>query len=77
MSIHDAARTYLAVLTFASISSVSQDVGAASISTTYVANNGVDSTHCGARDAPCRSITQALANAPAGGTIIVGPALLR
>jgi parallel beta-helix repeat protein len=73
MQIHNSARTYLAVLTITALTSVSHDVSSASASTTYVANNGVDSTHCGARDAPCRSITQALANAPSGGTIIVGP----
>jgi len=40
----------------------------------YVANNGTDSGTCGATAAsPCRSITQAIANASAGSQIIVGP----
>ncbi len=41
--------------------------------TRYVANNGVDSGTCGTSTGPCRSITQAMANAVAGDTIIVGP----
>src|SRR5687768_2789620 len=39
----------------------------------HVANNGVDTSTCGARDDPCRSITQAIANAKAGDTLLVGP----
>ena len=38
-----------------------------------VANNGLDSFTCGDEDNPCRSISQAIANASAGDTIIVGP----
>lgn len=41
--------------------------------TLYVANNGVDSGTCGTQAAPCRSITQTIANASAGDTVIVGP----
>jgi hypothetical protein len=39
----------------------------------HVANNGIDAATCGARDDPCRSITQAIANAKAGDTLLVGP----
>jgi hypothetical protein len=49
------------------------NTGAATTGTLYAANNGVDSTNCGAQTQPCRSITQALANAPSGSTVIVGP----
>ena len=38
-----------------------------------VANNGIDSSTCGNRDKPCRSVSQAIANAKAGDTIEVGP----
>lgn len=41
--------------------------------TLYVANNGVDSSTCGAQTAPCRSITQTITNATDGDTVIVGP----
>jgi hypothetical protein len=41
--------------------------------TVYVANNGVDSNVCGTIATPCRSITQAIANAAPGNTIVVGP----
>lgn len=39
----------------------------------YVANNGVDGPACGTLAAPCRSISQAIANANARDTISVGP----
>src|SRR5437868_2725709 len=39
----------------------------------HVANNGVDTQACGAKDAPCRSISQAIANAKDGDRILVGP----
>src|SRR4051812_32658563 len=39
----------------------------------YVANNGIDAHGCGARAEPCRSITQAMANAANGSIIVVGP----
>jgi parallel beta-helix repeat protein len=38
-----------------------------------VANNGTDSPTCGKENKPCRSISQAIANASAGDTIVVGP----
>jgi parallel beta-helix repeat protein len=38
-----------------------------------VANNGVDDSTCGGVRNPCRSISQAIANATAGDTILVGP----
>jgi copper-binding protein NosD len=41
--------------------------------TLYVANNGTDTGACGAASAPCRSISQGIANASAGDTIVVGP----
>lgn len=47
----------------------------ASAATRYVANNGTDSTACGTEADPCRSITQTIANASAGDTILVGPGL--
>jgi len=39
----------------------------------YVANTGIDSGACGSKTDPCRSITRGIANAAAGGTVIVGP----
>jgi len=41
--------------------------------TLSVANNGVDAPGCGAKASPCRSISQAIANAAAGDAIVVGP----
>ena len=41
--------------------------------TLSVANNGLDSATCGSSAAPCRSISQAIANASEGDTIVVGP----
>ena len=38
-----------------------------------MANNGVDSASCGTSTNPCRSITQAIANAADGDRIVVGP----
>ncbi len=38
-----------------------------------VANNGLDAPDCGAKTAPCRSITRAIDEATAGDTIVVGP----
>jgi Periplasmic copper-binding protein (NosD) len=38
-----------------------------------VANNGLDSSTCGAEVRPCRSIGRAIANANAGDTLLVGP----
>lgn len=45
----------------------------ASATTRFVAQQGVDSGTCGASSAPCRSISQAVANAVDGDTIVVGP----
>lgn len=39
----------------------------------YVGNNGVDGAGCGTRASPCRSISQAIANATDGDKIVVGP----
>jgi hypothetical protein len=41
--------------------------------TLYVANNGVDGPGCGAKETPCRSITQAIALAVPEDAIVVGP----
>jgi hypothetical protein len=41
--------------------------------TLYVANNGLDSPTCGALASPCRSISQAIANANDGDRVVVGP----
>lgn len=38
-----------------------------------VANNGLDAAACGSKAAPCRTISQAIDNAVAGDTIVVGP----
>jgi hypothetical protein len=47
--------------------------GVAEATTLNVANNGMDSDTCGAASTPCRSISQALANATDGDTVVVGP----
>lgn len=39
----------------------------------HVANNGMDSLVCGSKANPCRSISQAITNASAGNTLLVGP----
>src|SRR5688572_9397647 len=41
--------------------------------TLYVANNGTDDGLCGAKEAPCRSISRAIANASPGDKLVVGP----
>ena len=41
--------------------------------TLHVANNAVDSPACGSSAAPCRSISQAIANAESGELLLVGP----
>jgi hypothetical protein len=41
--------------------------------TRYVVVNGLDGVACGAKASPCRSISQAIANAADGDTIVVGP----
>ncbi len=45
----------------------------ASAARLYVANNGQDYSLCGSKKIPCRSISQAIANASAGDLIVVGP----
>ena len=40
-----------------------------------VANDGVDSSSCGAAESPCRSISQAIRNARPAATIRVGPGI--
>src|SRR5688572_29884918 len=47
--------------------------GAAIAATLYVGSNGLDSPVCGRRQAPCRSISQALLLAQDGDRILVGP----
>jgi hypothetical protein len=44
-------------------------------STRYASNAGADGATCGTSASPCRSIGQAIANAVAGDTIVVGPAV--
>jgi len=39
----------------------------------FVSGNGVDSATCGTKADPCRSISQAIANAESGSKVIVGP----
>src|SRR5262249_45079322 len=41
--------------------------------TRWVMNDGTDGAGCGAKAAPCRSITQAMSLAVDGDTIMVGP----
>ena len=41
--------------------------------TLTVSNYGVDNSNCGAATSPCRSISQAITNAPLGAQIVVGP----
>jgi hypothetical protein len=49
-------------------------MGIASASdTVFVAANGIDSATCGGSASPCRTITFALALAPTGGSVAVGP----
>ncbi len=48
-------------------------VSAAYGATHYAANNGVDGPACGTSATPCRSITQTMANAVPGDTIMVRP----
>ncbi len=43
--------------------------------TLQVSNVGTDSPSCGSSSSPCRTISQAIANANAGDTILVGPGL--
>jgi len=45
----------------------------ADAATLHVANNAVDSGTCGTEIDPCRSISQAITNASAGDTIVIGP----
>lgn len=60
------------VITFAAIFFIKliQDT---TIGALHVTNMGVDSSACGGGDNPCRSISQAIANANIGDTIEVGP----
>jgi hypothetical protein len=61
------------LFSLAVVTSVLALSSASSAATRYVANNGVDSPTCGMQASPCRSITQAMAIAIAGDTILVGP----
>jgi hypothetical protein len=47
--------------------------GSAGAETIHVANDALDADGCGAKSAPCRSITRGIAEAAAGDTILVGP----
>ena len=61
------------VVRLAAVATFLAFTGFARGATLYVANNGVDVVGCGAKASPCRSISQAIANAVAGDKIIVGP----
>ncbi len=39
----------------------------------FVTNNAIDSSTCGSRSEPCRSLSQAIENASGGDSILVGP----
>jgi len=56
------------IMIFCCIAPVALEAG-----TLRVASNGIDSGTCGGRSAPCRSISQAIANAFDGDRIVVGP----
>ena len=45
----------------------------AAAATINVANNGLDTSTCGSRTAPCRSIGRGIERASAGDTVLVGP----
>ena len=48
-------------------------VSTASAERLHVETNGIDSSTCGARRSPCRSISRAIENASIGDVILVGP----
>lgn len=56
-----------------SLSLVAAAAATASAASLYVANTGIDSGSCGTKTDPCRSITQGVANASVGDTVVVGP----
>jgi hypothetical protein len=69
---------YTALAALAVIPLVASATGSASSwngRTWSVAANGLDAINCGTLAAPCRSITQAIANAADGDTILVRPGL--
>jgi hypothetical protein len=45
----------------------------ASAATRHASNDGVDSTTCGSKAEPCRSISRAISHAAPGDTVLVGP----
>lgn len=55
------------------LSAIAGATGSAEAAKLLVANNGVDGATCGDKSNPCRSISQAIQNAVANDTIIVGP----
>jgi len=66
-------RVYVALMSLVPMLLLAIGVAVADSATLNVANNGVDSDICGAASAPCRSISQAIANAADGDTVVVGP----
>jgi parallel beta-helix repeat protein len=70
---HAALSTPSPVVPFALFLLLSFDAGPAAAAKLLVATHGTDSVACGPSGAPCRSISQAIANAAAGDTIVVGP----
>jgi hypothetical protein len=71
-------RIWGAALLLAVVSLVLVGLGEPAMAATRsVANNGVDSPSCGGISTPCRSVRQAIANAVAGDTVVVGPGVYR
>jgi hypothetical protein len=62
----------LLALTLAGLSSIAAAGHSSNSPTLWVASTGQDSGACGPQSTPCRSISQAIRNAIAGATIIVG-----
>ena len=63
----------LAELALAACAFMATAAPAAAAATLWTSNAGYDSASCGASASPCRSISQAIANATDGDTIWVGP----
>ena len=68
-------RTYLTWCELVVIAAVLVPCATVNAAMHHVRSTGADSVTCGALASPCRSITQAIANASDGDSIIVGPGL--
>src|SRR5687767_11863988 len=77
MDMHSSASTrYLATLVGLSMATALATAAEGPATILYVATNAVhNGTGCGARERPCRSISQAIANAAVGNRIEVGPGI--